>query len=40
MSGKNVIFDGEKVKKSNFYSNKKPFPIDDLDFNKVLISKK
>ena len=40
MSGKNIIFDDEKVNESNFYRNKKPFIIDDIDVNKILISKK
>ena len=40
MSGKNIIFDDEKVNKSNFYRNKKPFIIDDMDVNKILISEK
>ena len=33
MSGKNVIFNEEKINKSNFYRNKKPFIIDDKDIN-------
>ena len=42
MSGKNLFFNDEKIKKSNFYR-KKPFIIDHIDFNKIykiLISKK
>ena len=33
MSGKNIIFDDEKINKSNFYRNKRPFKIDDIDVN-------
>ena len=40
MSGKNIIFNDEKIKKSKFYKNKKLFKIDDIDVNKILISKK
>ena len=40
MSGKNIIFDNEKINKSNVYRNKKRFIIDDMDVNKILISKK
>ena len=40
MSGKNIIFDDEKITKSNFYRNKRLFKIDDIDINKVLVSKK
>ena len=40
MSGTNIHFDDKKIKKSDFYKNKKAFQIDDLDVNKVLVSKK
>ena len=40
MSGKNIIFDDNKINKSNFYKNKKLFKIDGIDANKILISKK
>ena len=40
MSGKNVTFGDKKIKKSNFYKNKKAFKIDDdIDVNKILVSK-
>ena len=40
MNGKNISFNNEKIKKSNFYNkNKKKFNIDD-NVNKILISKK
>ena len=40
MSGKNINFDNKKIKKSEFYRNKKAFQIDDVDVNKILVSKK
>ena len=40
MSGKNINFDDKKNKKSEFYNNKKAFQIDDVDVNKILVSKK
>ena len=39
MSGKNINFGDKKVKKSNFYKNKKVIKIDDIDVNKILVSK-
>ena len=40
MSEKNIKFDDKKIIKSDFYKNKKPFQIDDVDVNKILVSKK
>ena len=40
MSGKSINFDDKKVKKSKFYKNKKVTSIDDIDVNKILVSKK
>ena len=40
MSGKNIIFNNEKINKSIFYKKKKQFNIDDIDVNKILSSKK
>ena len=40
MSGKNINFDDKKIKKSDLYKNKKAFQIDDIDVNKILVSKK
>ena len=40
MSGKNINFDDKKIKKSEFYKNKKPFQINDIDVDKILVSKK
>ena len=41
MNGKNIIFDNKNIKKSDFYNkNKKIFNIDDIDVNKIFVSKK
>ena len=40
MSGKNINFDYKKIRKSDFYKNKKLNRIDDIDVNKILFSKK
>ena len=40
MSEKNINFDDKKIEKSEFYKNKKVFQIDDIDVNKILVSKK
>ena len=40
MSGKNINFEDKKILKSNFYKNKKINRIDDIDVNKILVSKK
>ena len=39
MSGKNVNFGDKIIKKSDFYKNKKVIKIDDIDVNKILVSK-
>ena len=39
MSGKNVNFGDKKIKKSDFYKNKKVTNIDDIGTNKILVSK-
>ena len=39
MSGKNVNFGDKEILKSGFYKNKKVIKIDDIDVNKILISK-
>ena len=39
MNIKNIFFDDEKIKKSDFYENKKAFQIEDIDINKILVSK-
>ena len=41
MSGNSINFDDNKIKTSNFYNkNKKIFNINDVDVNKILVSKK
>ena len=40
MNGQNINFDDKNINKSNFCKNKKLFNIDDIDFNKILVSKK
>ena len=40
MSGKNIVFNNKKIKKSNFFKNKRLFKIDDIDINKLLVSKR
>ena len=40
MSGENIIFENKKIYKGNFYKNKNLSKIDDIDVNKILISKK
>ena len=41
MNGNNINFNNKNIKKSDFYNkNKKIFNIDDIDVNKILVSKK
>ena len=41
MNGKSINFDNKNIKKSDFYNkNKEIFNIDDIDVNKILMSKK
>ena len=40
MNKKNINFGNKKIKKRNFYENKKLFKIDDIDVDKILVSKK
>ena len=39
MSGLSIIFDDKKIKKNIFYSSIKPFNLNDIDVNKIVISK-
>ena len=39
MSEKTINFGDKKINKKDFYSNKKQFNIEDIDINKILISK-
>ena len=36
----NINFDDKKIKKIDFYENKKVFQMDNIDVNKILVSKK
>ena len=40
MSGNSINFDDKKIKKSDLYKNKKIFNKNDIDVNKILVSKK
>ena len=40
MSVKTIYFSDKKIRKSNFYKNKKINNIEDIDLNKILVSKK
>ena len=40
MSRKSINFDDKKIHKSNFHKNKKLFNLNDIDVNKMLVSKK
>ena len=41
MNGKNINFDNKNIKKSDIHNkNKKIFNINDIDANKILVSKK
>ena len=40
MSAKSINFEDKRNRKSNFYKNKEIFKIDDIDVNKILVSKK
>ena len=40
MSKKSINFDDKKINNSNFFKNKKPFEIHDVDIDNVLIFKK
>ena len=40
MSRNNINFNNKKFKKSDFYKNKNIFNIDNIDINKILVSKK
>ena len=40
MSGKIINFDEKKIRKSDFYKNKKISRIGDINVNNILVSKK
>ena len=37
---KNINFNDKKIRTSDFYKNKKAFQIDNINVNKILVSKK
>ena len=39
-SKKNIISNDKKINKIDFYKNKKPFNVDGIDTNKILVSKR
>ena len=39
MSGKSMNSSDKKINKSSFYKNKKLFSLNDIDVNKILVSK-
>ena len=40
MNGNKISFDEKEIKKSTFYKNKRVFQIDNIDVNKISVSKK
>ena len=40
MSGKKINFEDKKILKNDFYKKKKAFKIDEIDVDKILVSKK
>ena len=40
MSGKNIIFNDKKINKSNFQKNKKRSKVNEIDVDKIQVSKK
>ena len=40
MSQRNINFDDQKIRKSNFYKNKKLNRIDNIYVNNILVSRK
>ena len=40
MSGDSINFNDKRINKSSFYKNKKLFSLNDIDINKMLVSKK
>ena len=40
MTGKSINLDDKKINKISFYKNKKLFTLNDIDVNKILVSKK
>ena len=40
MNGRGINFNNKNINKSSFYQNKKLFSLNDIDVNKILVSKK
>ena len=40
MSGKSINFDDKKINKGSLYKNKKLLDLNNIDVNKILVSKK
>ena len=40
VNGKNIIFNDKKINENNFYKNKNLLKIEDIDINKILVSKR
>ena len=40
MRGRSINFDDKKINKGNFYKNRKLFCLNNIDVNKILVSKK
>ena len=40
MSGKSINFDDKNINKSSYYKNEELFSLNDIDVNKILVSKK
>ena len=39
MNGFSIIFDNKKIKKNIFYRSRKPFDLNFIDVNRIVISK-
>ena len=39
MSDLSIIFDNKNIKKNIFYRSRKPFNLNDIDVNRIVISK-
>ena len=39
MSGPSIVFNDKNIKKNIFYRSRKPFNLNDIDVNRIVISK-
>ena len=39
MSGLSIVFDNKNIRKIIFYRSRKPFSLNDIDINRIVISK-